>query len=142
MLGYIIKKVIGSKNDREVKKLRPMVARINEIEQQFQSLSDEQLRAKTTEWKARINEERQKRGYDDLMKQAAQLESELNSEAAKIERRNAAEIEQQILNDLLPEAFAAVKNACRRMFDRKQVVTVRGVTGDDRCSAPAARLEA
>ena len=55
MISYIFKKIIGSKNDREVKKLRPMVARINEIEQGFQSLSDEALRQKTAEWKARLN---------------------------------------------------------------------------------------
>ena len=54
MISYIFKKIIGSKNDREVKKLRPMVARINEIEQGFQSLSDEALRQKTAEWKARL----------------------------------------------------------------------------------------
>ena len=39
MIGYIIKKVIGSKNDREVKRLRPVVTRINEIEASLQSLS-------------------------------------------------------------------------------------------------------
>ncbi|MBI5387177.1 MAG: preprotein translocase subunit SecA [Verrucomicrobia bacterium] len=126
MINYVIKKIIGSKNDREVKKLRPLVAKINEFEQQFQALSDEQLRAKTVEWKAHIEAERQKRGYAALMKHADELEAELNSEAAKIERRKAHDLEQEILNELLPEAFAAVKNACRRMFDRQQVVNVRG----------------
>ena len=44
MLGFIIKKVIGSKNDREVKKLRPLVQKINEIEASLQSLPDDALR--------------------------------------------------------------------------------------------------
>ena len=44
MLSYIIKKVIGSKNDREVKKLRPLVVQINEIEASLQSQPDEFLR--------------------------------------------------------------------------------------------------
>ena len=49
MIGFIFKKIVGSKNDREVKKLRPLVARINEIEASLQKLSDEDLRAKTAE---------------------------------------------------------------------------------------------
>ena len=47
MIGYIIKKIIGSKNDREVRRLRPLVARINEAETPLQSLPDEALRGKT-----------------------------------------------------------------------------------------------
>jgi preprotein translocase subunit SecA len=41
MIGYIIKKIIGSRNDREVKRLRPMVAKINELETALQSQSDD-----------------------------------------------------------------------------------------------------
>jgi preprotein translocase subunit SecA len=96
MLGYIIKKVLGSKNDREVKKLRPLVAQINEIERSLQALPDEALRQKTAEWKARCS--------------AIQDHAELA----------------QTLDALLPEAFAVVKNACRRLFDRKEKVIVRG----------------
>ncbi len=59
MLGYIIKKVIGSKNDREVKRLsRAIVPRINEIEQSLQSLPDEALREKTAAWKTRLGRHR------------------------------------------------------------------------------------
>ena len=44
MLGLIIKKIIGSKNDREVKRLRPLVAKINEFEASLQSLPDDALK--------------------------------------------------------------------------------------------------
>src|ERR1700691_5492663 len=85
MINWIIKKVIGSKNARLVKSLRPTVARINALEAEYQKLSNEDLRAKTAEWKERL---------------------------AKIED----ESEQQVvLNEILPEAFAAVKNAARRL---------------------------
>ena len=50
------------------------------------------------------------------------LEAELRSDEAKIERRKAFEIEQQLLNELLPEAFAAVKNTCRRLMGAEIVV--------------------
>src|SRR6185503_1825434 len=94
MLGLLIKKIIGSKNDREVKKLRPLVQKINEIEASLQSLPDDALRQKTADWKARFS---QITDYEEL--------------------KNG-------LNEILPEAFAVVKNACRRLMG--QEIMVRG----------------
>jgi preprotein translocase subunit SecA len=85
MIGLIIKKIFGSKNDREVKRLRPMVAKINALEEELQKLPEETLRQKTAAWK----EELSKIENDD-----------------ELARR---------LNEILPEAFAVVKNACRRL---------------------------
>src|SRR5258707_8425917 len=96
MIGFIIKKIIGSRNDREVKRLRPLVTKINEIEASLQSLPDDALRQKTAEWKARIS----------AIKENAELKD--------------------ALNEILPEAFAVVKNACRRLIG--QDITVRGHT--------------
>ena len=92
MIGYIIKKVIGSKNDREVKRLRPIVTRINEIETSLQSASDEDLQKKTADWKARL------RPIDD--------HAELKA----------------ALDEILPEAYAVVKTACRRLVGRDVIV--------------------
>jgi preprotein translocase subunit SecA len=125
MINLIIKKIIGSKNDREVRRMRPVVGQINAFEQQLQALSDAQLRAKTDEFKQRIAEERKARGYDDIMAQARQFQASLRSDEAKIERQKAFAIEQALLNELLPEAFAAVKNACRRLTERKEKIIVR-----------------
>jgi preprotein translocase subunit SecA len=83
------------RNEREVKKLWPRVKEINDLEAGLQQLSDDDLRAKTAAWK------------DELAK--IQDKDEL---AAK-------------LNEILPEAFAVVKNACRRLTDRKTDVIVR-----------------
>src|ERR1035437_10090378 len=47
MVSWILKKILGSKNQREVKSLWPLVHRVNEVEAEYQKLSDEQLRAKT-----------------------------------------------------------------------------------------------
>jgi preprotein translocase subunit SecA len=93
MIGFIFKKIIGSKNDREVKRLRPLVARINEFEAGLQKLSDDDLRKKTADWKAQLAQIEDK---DELAKQ---------------------------LDAILPEAFAVVKNACRRLCG--QEVSVR-----------------
>jgi len=92
MINWILKKIVGSKNTREIKRLRPAVDRINEIETQLQTLSDDALRAKTAAWKEQL---------------------------AKIE--DPAE-ERRMLDEILPEAFAVVKNAARRLVG--QTITV------------------
>src|SRR5438445_3702693 len=94
MIGYIIKKFVGSKNDREVKKLRALVTKINEIEVSLQSLSEDALRQKTADWKAKLS----KIGDNEQLAQE--------------------------LMEVLPEAFAVVKNACRRLWGTE--ITVRG----------------
>ena len=50
MLGNMIKAVFGSKNERELKRLEPVVAQINELEPDFQKLPNEQFPAKTGSW--------------------------------------------------------------------------------------------
>jgi preprotein translocase subunit SecA len=92
MFGFILKKIIGSKNEREVKKLRPLVPKINEIEASLQSLPDEALRQKTADWKARLSQIKDK------------------AELAKT------------MDEILPEAFAVVKNACRRLCGTDLIV--------------------
>jgi preprotein translocase subunit SecA len=94
MVGWILKRILGSKNQRELKRLMPIVRRTNEFDEQFKSLSDEALRAKTAIWK---------------------------EELAKI-----PELEDQWkrLDEILPEAFAVVKNAARRLKDRQDTFTV------------------
>jgi preprotein translocase subunit SecA len=90
----LIKMIFGSKNDREVKKFWPLVAKINEHEAVLQGSSDEQLRSKTAAWKEELSK---------------------ISDNEELARK---------LNEILPEAFAVVKNACRRMCG--QEITVRG----------------
>ena len=101
MIGFIIKKIIGSKNDREVRRLRPLVAKINEIEQSLQSLPDEALAEKTRAWKERLSQIPLVRPGDEN-KVGEYGKPPLNPELIGA------------MNEILPEAFAVVKNACRR----------------------------
>jgi preprotein translocase subunit SecA len=94
MVGWILKKILGSKNQRELKRLMPTVRLINEFEEQVKNLSDDELRAKTTAWK---------------------------EELAKI---SDTEEQWKRLDEILPEAFAVVKNAARRLTERKHTFTV------------------
>ena len=82
MFNAIFKAIFGTKSQRDVKKMMPLVRRINEIEVQLQKLSDEELQAKTPEFKSRL--------------------------AAG-----------ETLDDIMCEAFAVVKNACRRMCGKE-----------------------
>ena len=54
MLGSIIKKIVGTKNDRELNRLAPLVDQINDLEPEIRKLGDAQLRAKTFEFKQQV----------------------------------------------------------------------------------------
>ena len=62
-LSFIARKVFGSKNDRELKRLRPSVEAINRLEASIAQQSDDQLRARIAEWKAKLSaiEDREER---------------------------------------------------------------------------------
>jgi preprotein translocase subunit SecA len=53
-MNWILKKLLGSKNERDLKKMRPLVAKINKFDEEYKALSDEQLRAKTVEFRERL----------------------------------------------------------------------------------------
>src|ERR1700686_1460688 len=54
MITSLISKIVGTKNDRELKRVQPLVAKINALEPQIKHLDDVQLKAKTAEFKERI----------------------------------------------------------------------------------------
>ena len=85
----LLTKIFGTSNERILKKLWPVVATINDLEAGVKALSDEQLRAKTAEFKARI---------------AARLEGIAGEDEVKAAERAA-------LDEILPEAFAVVREA-------------------------------
>jgi len=55
MISKLVKKIIGSKNDRDLKKLAPLVEQINSLEAEFSALSDDELKAKTSEFRQRLD---------------------------------------------------------------------------------------
>ncbi len=67
MISYLLKKIFGSKNERELRRLQPLVDRINQLEPAMQRLSDAELQAKTPEFKERL---RQGASLEDLLPEA------------------------------------------------------------------------
>ncbi|MFY0641838.1 MAG: preprotein translocase subunit SecA [Bermanella sp.] len=93
MFMQVLAKVLGSKNERELKRLRKIVDKINALEPDFESLSDEQLKDKTNEFKQRL-----KQG--------------------------------ETLDDILPEAFAAIREGSKRVMGMRpfDVQLIGGMT--------------
>ena len=58
MLNYVLKKIVGTKNERELKKLRPLVARVNELEPKMQAMKDEEFPRLTASWKEGVQKGR------------------------------------------------------------------------------------
>jgi preprotein translocase subunit SecA len=79
MLNYVIKKTIGTKNDRELKKLRPMVARVNELEPRMKALPAEEFPRLVATWKAEVQEKH--RSLDELMPEVFALVREASVRA-------------------------------------------------------------
>ena len=92
MFGQVLTKIFGTNNERVIKRLLPVVQQINGFEPQVAPLTDEQLRAKTIEFRARI---------------AARLEGITDADEIKAAEKAA-------LNEILPEAFAVVREAGKR----------------------------
>ena len=148
MIKWILQKIVGSKNQREIRRILPTVSRINEIEEALQREPVEKLREMTGNWQAHLARyhalevpakpviERMNR--DELVATAASLEarleplraefpalpSRIEPSAASIEAAKTAFHEAEAdfpkarakyLEQILPEAYAVVKNAARRM---------------------------
>ncbi|MFA6034571.1 MAG: preprotein translocase subunit SecA, partial [Myxococcota bacterium] len=98
MIGAIFKALVGTNNERELKKLEPMVQLINSFEPQMKSLSDAEIRGKTDEFRARI----------------AEVISKSFPDPAEADPMKVFHAEQEVLDTILPEAFAAVREASVR----------------------------
>lgn len=100
MLGKIVTKIFGSRNERTIRRMRKVVAQINQLEPEFEKLTDDELKAKTDEFRERL-----KKGEKE--------------------------------EDILPEAFATVREASKRVFGMRHfdVQLIGGMVLNDRCIA-------
>jgi preprotein translocase subunit SecA len=109
LIGILISKVIGTKNERELKRLWPIVAQVNALEPQMQKLSDAELRAKTDEFRQRVRESIQRAAPNDVEGEGEDL-----SGKSKLDP-----VREAALNEVLPEAFAVVREAGRRVLNMR-----------------------
>ncbi|MGI9038741.1 MAG: preprotein translocase subunit SecA [Gemmatimonadota bacterium] len=136
MLKQIINSVVGSRFQREMKKLQPIVNEIKRHEEALAAVSEQELRGHTDVFRARIRERtsqfetlaadlREERRHSEepaqreaLTQQIAEAEDELRDAIA------------EVLGEILPEAFAVVREACRRLIGTEIEVTGNRMTWD------------
>ena len=135
-----VKKLFGTKYDRDVKTYMPVVVEINEHFEAFRALSNDELRNKTLDFKARIAQY-----LSEIDRQIADARSEATQEedihvkeeifaeldTLRKERDKALEV---ILKEILPEAFAVVKETSRR-FSENEVLEVTALAHDRELAA-------
>ena len=109
MINTVLGKVFGTKNERELKRLMPRVEAISALEPQMQQLSDEQLRAKTDEFRQRIQE------------RLASLPDEPDADPDRLKQLedDRTKLINEALDELLVEAFAVVREAGRRVLNMR-----------------------
>ncbi len=131
MLGFIQKIFGGSKSEKDVKKIEPYVAKINQFFSSYQSLSNDQLRGKTQEFRGRIKEHLTAIDAEIAEKNAAAEALPFNDllgkdavyqEVDKLKKDRDKKIE-EILEQILPEAFAVVKETARRFKENTELVS-------------------
>ncbi len=132
-IASILKKVFGSKADRDLKQIRPVLNKVMEAYGPIDNLSNDELRAKTEELKARLRE-----CEAPFEKRIAEIKAKLDedipvhekenlaTESDKLVKDEDAEIE-KVLEEILPEAFAIMKSTARRF---KENATIE-VTAND-----------
>jgi len=129
-VGKILTKIFGSKSEKDLKKIRPVVDEINAYYEKMSDLSDEELKGKTEEFKKLIKEATAEidRDITEIKEQLDSLEDVSVSEHRRL-AEELEELEQEwldtvegVLNDILPEAFAVLKDTCRRFVGKKWTV--------------------
>src|SRR5450631_3956475 len=136
MIGFISKLFGGNKSEKDIKIIMPRVEQINQLQATFHSLSNDALRAKTNEFKQRIKEHLKEMdtSIEDLGKKAEELPfSDISGkDALYIEidelKKKRDDLIEEILDTILPEAFAVVKETAKRFKENTQIIT----TANDR----------
>src|SRR5215204_4184096 len=131
MIGFLSKMFGGSKSEKDVKAITPLVSKINQNFQVYQSISNDELRSKTQEFRERIQDylkdinaqiaETNKRAeelpYNDLVGKDT-----VYQEVDKLKKDRDLKIE-EVLKEVLPEAFAVVKETARRFKENSELIS-------------------
>ena len=130
MLNIISKILGGNKSEKDVAKINPIVTKINQYYNQYQSLTNDELRNKTVEFKQRIKDflkdidtqiGNKQTEADNLPAEEIHAKDAIYQQTDKLKKERDKDIE-KILEEILPEAFAVVKETAHRFKDNAELV--------------------
>ncbi len=139
MLQKIFQRFANAAQEKELKRLRSIVSTINSFEEEYQQLSEEQLKGKTAQLKERIGiytasarkEVEEAQQLLDQVDESDDLERKKDLQVAlNHKKKELFDQEQGILREILPEAFAVHKNACRRLVGQKFMLRGKEIVWD------------
>ncbi len=139
-INNILKVFVGDKSQKDVKAIQPLIAKIKTFESQLSALSHDELRAKTAEFKQKIKTARaEKDAQIEKLKQEVEAIEDIDAREdiyVQIDalEKEAYEISEKTLSEILPEAFAVVKETAKRFKENTQV-TVTATPKDRELSA-------
>lgn len=131
MIGFLSKLLGGNKSEKDVKKIQPLVAEINGFYQTYQTLTNDELRGKTAEFRTRIAEylketddqiSANKKEAEELDEAEIEQKDRLFRSVDELKKTRDEKIE-EILKQILPEAFAVVKETAHRFKDNAEIVS-------------------
>ncbi|MBQ4820328.1 preprotein translocase subunit SecA [Aquimarina sp. MMG016] len=127
ILDSVLKVFVGDKSQKDIKEIQPKVELIKKAEKAIEGLSHDELRAKTTEFKNRINQAREEINtkIEKLKEEANTTEDidqkeDIYGEIDKL-KEEAYEVTEKTLNEILPEAFAVVKETAKRFATNESI---------------------
>ena len=140
IINSILKAFVGDKSEKDVKAIQPLITKVKSFESALQALSHDELRAKTAQFKSKIQQARaEKDAKIASLKQDAEQTQDIDAREdiyAEIDtiEKEAYEISEKVLNEILPEAFAVVKETARR-FKENTSISVTASPKDRELSA-------
>ena len=128
MLGKILKLFVGDKSKKDLKLINPIIEKIHSFEQVMSSLSNDELRAQTNEFKNQINN-----SIAEINSQIDKIKKEIEEVTdfdkkeglfGQIDKLNeeAYNVSEDTLNEILPKAFAVVKETAKRFVENKEII--------------------
>ena len=129
MLKNAVTQVFGTRFHREMKRLRPIVEQIKEHESRLSAITEDELKEQTEKFRSKIRE--QTKGLEETVESLREKRRKTDNSSRRVElteriavtEDELTEAIQTILDEILPEAFATVREACRRLLGKPIIIT-------------------